>query len=60
MLRKQTAEGDWKNVLVDVGKTFREQAMRFFPKWGVKTIDAVLLTHGRELPFLRGRSDLKC
>lgn len=60
LLRKQTAEGDWKNVLVDVGKTFREQAMRFFPKWGVKTIDAVLLTHGRELPFLRGRSDLKC
>lgn len=38
-------------MLVDVGKTFREQAMRFFPKWGVKTIDAVLLTHGRELPF---------
>lgn len=60
LLRKQSAEGSWKNVLVDVGKTFREQAMRFFPTWGVKTIDAVLLTHGRELPFLRGCSNSEC
>lgn len=60
LLRKQSAEGDWKNVLVDVGKTFREQAMRFFPTWGVKTIDAVLLTHGRELPFLHGCSKSEC
>nr|KIR48137.1 metallo-beta-lactamase [Cryptococcus bacillisporus CA1280] len=58
LLRKQTAEGGWKNVLVDVGKTFREQAMRFFPKWGVKTIDAVLLTHGHADAYF-GLDDLR-
>ena len=33
---------------MDCGKTFVENARRFFPRWGVRTIDAVLLTHGRE------------
>ena len=42
-------KGEWRNVLVDCGKSFVENARRFFPRWGVKTIDAVLLTHGREL-----------
>ncbi|OXG46140.1 metallo-beta-lactamase family protein [Cryptococcus neoformans] len=58
LLRKQSAEGSWKNVLVDVGKTFREQAMRFFPTWGVKTIDAVLLTHGHADAYF-GLDDLR-
>lgn len=48
VLRKKDAQGQWKNVLLDVGKTFREQAIRFFPRWGVHSIDAVVLTHGRE------------
>jgi hypothetical protein len=47
VLRKEV-HGRMKNVVVDVGKTFREQAVKFFPRWGVQTIDAVLLTHGRE------------
>ena len=48
VVRKKGDDGAWKNVLVDAGKTFSEQARRFFPRWDVKTIDAVLLTHGRE------------
>ena len=47
VVRKKGSDGRWRNVVVDVGKTFVEQARRFFPRWGVKTIDAVLLTHGR-------------
>ena len=50
MLRKKDRQGKWKNVLVDVGKTFREQAAKLFPAWGVQTVDAVVLTHGREYP----------
>lgn len=45
---KEAEEGEWRNVIVDVGKTFREQAMRFFTPWGIKRIDAVILTHARE------------
>ncbi|ODO09414.1 hypothetical protein I350_03014 [Cryptococcus amylolentus CBS 6273] len=58
VLRKKNAEGVWKNVLVDVGKSFREQAMRLFPKWGVKTVDAVLLTHGHADAYF-GLDDLR-
>lgn len=47
VVRKQR-DGQWRNVVVDVGKTFKEQSQRFFPIWGVDRIDAVVLTHGRE------------
>lgn len=53
VVRKKGKDGQWKNIIVDVGKTFREQASKYFPRWGVQNIDAVLLTHGRmslELP----------
>jgi phosphoribosyl 1,2-cyclic phosphodiesterase len=33
------------NVLVDCGKTFREAALRIFPKIGVATVHSVVLTH---------------
>ncbi|WVQ62779.1 uncharacterized protein L199_000927 [Kwoniella botswanensis] len=59
LVRKQNPNtGEYKNLLVDVGKTFREQAARFFPKWGVKTIDAVLLTHGHADAYF-GLDDLR-
>ena len=48
VLRKRGIDGKWRNIVVDVGKSFVEQARRFFPRWGVQTIDGVLLTHGRE------------
>lgn len=48
VIRRKGADGVWKNILVDCGKTFLEQARYWFPRYGVQTIDAVLLTHGRE------------
>jgi phosphoribosyl 1,2-cyclic phosphodiesterase len=35
-----------KNILIDAGKTFRETVVRWFPHHNVRSIDAVLLTHG--------------
>lgn len=48
MVLRKKVKGVYKNVVLDVGKTFRENSARWFPVWGVKTIDAVILTHGRE------------
>lgn len=33
------------NVLIDCGKTFREAALRVFPRYGVADLSAVILTH---------------
>ncbi|GEM11779.1 metallo-beta-lactamase domain containing protein [Rhodotorula toruloides] len=41
-------QGDGKEeltILIDCGKTFREQALKFFPLHGLRKIDACLLTH---------------
>ena len=34
-----------KNILIDVGKTFREGALRWFPVHNVASLDAIILTH---------------
>jgi phosphoribosyl 1,2-cyclic phosphodiesterase len=34
-----------RNVLIDVGKTFREGALRWFPVHGIRSLDAIVLTH---------------
>ena len=43
---------------IDVGKTFRENAIRWYPKHGVTKLDAVLLTHGHADAIL-GLDDLR-
>ncbi|KAL1410241.1 hypothetical protein Q8F55_004246 [Vanrija albida] len=58
VLRKQNADGVWRNVVVDVGKTFREQSCKLFPRWGIKRIDAVLITHGHADAY-NGLDDLR-
>ena len=50
MVIRKKIHGKWFNIVLDVGKTFRENANRYFPVWGVQTIDAVILTHGRMSP----------
>jgi len=35
----------WKHVIFDVGKTFREGALRWFPEHRVQSLDAIVLTH---------------
>jgi phosphoribosyl 1,2-cyclic phosphodiesterase len=34
-----------KHVIIDVGKTFRETSLRWFPKYGVSSISAIVLSH---------------
>lgn len=36
---------DYYHLLVDIGKTFREQVLRYFPRFGIRTVDAIFLTH---------------
>lgn len=33
------------NILIDVGKFFYHSALKWFPTYGIRTIDAVLITH---------------
>ena len=34
-----------RNVIIDVGKTFREGAIRWMPSHGIYNVDAIVLTH---------------
>ena len=36
-----------RTILIDAGKDFRAAALEWFPRYGLRRIDAVLLTHGR-------------
>jgi phosphoribosyl 1,2-cyclic phosphodiesterase len=38
-------EGSYKNIIIDVGKTFREGALRWFPEFRIQSLDAIILTH---------------
>lgn len=35
-----------RTILIDTGKNFQAAAVEWFPKYGLRRIDAVLLTHG--------------
>lgn len=35
-----------RTILIDAGKNFQAAALEWFPKYGLRRIDAVLLTHG--------------
>jgi phosphoribosyl 1,2-cyclic phosphodiesterase len=35
----------YRNIVFDTGKTFRETALRWFPIYGVRSLDAIVLTH---------------
>lgn len=40
------SEGAERCVVVDAGKTMRDGVLRLFPVLGIKSVDAILLTHG--------------
>uniref|UniRef100_A0A0A9E348 Metallo-beta-lactamase domain-containing protein n=1 Tax=Arundo donax TaxID=35708 RepID=A0A0A9E348_ARUDO len=44
LLRHATPSGT-TNILVDAGKFFYHSALQWFPKFGLRTIDAVIITH---------------
>ncbi|KAF7458057.1 putative hydrolase [Cryptosporidium felis] len=37
--------GEYFNILVDMGKSFREAALSVFPKFNISKIDSILITH---------------
>jgi phosphoribosyl 1,2-cyclic phosphodiesterase len=53
-------DGDSKsqNVIIDVGKTFREGVVRWFPEHNIESVDAILLTHGHADAFF-GLDDVR-
>lgn len=50
--------GEYKNVIVDVGKTFREGAIRWMPLHSIYSVDAIVLTHEHADAIL-GLDDLR-
>lgn len=34
-----------RTIVIDAGKTFQAAAVEWFPKYGLRKIDAVLITH---------------
>ncbi|KAM0792027.1 hypothetical protein ACM66B_006254 [Microbotryomycetes sp. NB124-2] len=58
VLRIPQADGTEKTVLIDAGKTFRQQALKYFPKLGLRKIDACILTHGHA-DAIDGLDDLR-
>ncbi|KAI2510837.1 Metallo-beta-lactamase superfamily [Fragilaria crotonensis] len=47
-----------RNVVIDVGKTFRETAIRWMPRYAIQSLDAVLLTH-HHMDAVAGLDDLR-
>lgn len=41
----ESENGEQKVILIDCGKLWWESALEFFPKFNIKTLSAVLLTH---------------
>lgn len=39
-------DNNYENIIIDVGKTFRESLIRWFPKYKINSVDAVILSHG--------------
>lgn len=50
--------GEGKNLLVDCGKTFYATALRWFPRYKLRRIDALILTHAHADAYF-GLDDLR-
>ena len=52
LIRYAHPDGRTRNILIDCGKTFRDCVMKSFQKFGVQTIDAILITHAHADAYL--------
>lgn len=47
-----------RNVVIDVGKTFRETTLRWFPEYDIQSLDAIVVTH-HHMDAAGGADDLR-
>ncbi|KAI0080016.1 hypothetical protein K474DRAFT_1590696 [Panus rudis PR-1116 ss-1] len=57
-MRVRDKDGVKRTILIDVGKTFQAAALEWFPKYGLRKIDAVLITHAHA-DAMNGLDDLR-
>ncbi|KAK7049089.1 beta-lactamase-like protein [Favolaschia claudopus] len=58
VLKMSAQDGREVTIVIDVGKTFQAASLEWFPKFGLRRIDAVLLTHGHA-DAMNGLDDLR-
>ncbi|CAE6426630.1 unnamed protein product [Rhizoctonia solani] len=58
IVRVRSAPGSERVIVIDVGKTFLAAALDLFPRYDLRRIDAVLLTHGHA-DAINGLDDLR-
>jgi phosphoribosyl 1,2-cyclic phosphodiesterase len=58
LIQFRDEEGVVRNVAIDVGKTFRETALRWMPFHNIRSLDAVVLTH-HHMDAVAGLDDLR-
>ncbi|KAI0095269.1 beta-lactamase-like protein [Irpex rosettiformis] len=58
VLRIRGSDGEKKTIVIDVGKSFQPAAIEWFPKYGLRKIDAVLITHAHA-DAMNGLDDLR-
>ncbi|TDL28865.1 hypothetical protein BD410DRAFT_781421 [Rickenella mellea] len=58
VFRMDDKHGRKTTIVVDVGKNFRAAALEWFPKYGLRRIDAVLITHAHA-DAMNGLDDLR-
>ncbi|CDZ98764.1 Beta-lactamase-like [Phaffia rhodozyma] len=58
VVRGKRPDGSKSLILIDCGKSFLSSALEFFPKFGLRKIDAVLLTHAHA-DAINGLDDLR-
>ncbi|EIN13400.1 hypothetical protein PUNSTDRAFT_94447 [Punctularia strigosozonata HHB-11173 SS5] len=58
VVRMKGKDGQSVTIVIDVGKTFQAASLEWFPKYGLRRIDAVLITHAHA-DAMNGLDDLR-